>query len=124
MNGSAPLPMRLVAEGDGIAGEIGHVARRFRPVAPRVRPKAGWAGCYGAALGGQALQMRVEVAREQARLQVPPLGQWLDLRPLDATRALVQRAEGAWTQQFCVCFDDAGLTLVTQRSRVVRFTRR
>ena len=107
-NRSAALPMRLTAQGGDIVGEVGHVTRHFRPVPPRAAAEPGWAGRYGG--------YEVTVERGLACLHMPPLGQKLDLRPLDATRAVAQRQDG---QQFCVSFAEGRMALATQRARTV-----
>ncbi len=111
---SAHLPMRLTAQGDGIIGEIGHVPRAFRPVASRVNADPAWAGQYGG--------LSVEITARTARIH-RPFAAPLELRPIDATRALAFTAEGPWSQQICVRFDADGLTLATNRARTVRVSR-
>jgi CubicO group peptidase (beta-lactamase class C family) len=107
---SAHLPMRLSAGGGGLIGEIGHVPRAFRPVAPRVNANPAWAGRYGA--------LEVEITARTARIHRP----WaapLELRAMDSHRALALSSEGPWTQQICITFQDNGLTLATNRARTV-----
>jgi CubicO group peptidase (beta-lactamase class C family) len=121
-NNSAALPMHLTAQGGDIVGEIGHVARHFRPVPPRPPANPDWAGRYTLRLPGHDVRLEVEVRQGMARLFMPPLGQTLDLRPLDDRRAIAQMADGPVTLQLCLNFEAAGLTLATQRSRGQRFS--
>ena len=109
---SAHLPMRLTARGDGVIGEIGHVPYAFRPVPSRVNPNPDRAGRYGA--------LEVEITARTARIH-RPFAAPLELRPIDADRALAFTAEGPWSQQISVCFADDRLTLVTNRARVTAF---
>ncbi len=111
---SAHLPMRLTADGAGILGEIGHVPLAFQPVPGRVGPNPAWAGRYGA--------LTVEIAARTARI-LRPFQAPLELRPIDAARALALSAEGPWSQQIGVGFDEDGVTLSTNRARAVRFSR-
>ena len=127
VNRSAPLPMRLRANGGDIVGEVGHVSRHFRPVPPRAPANPSWAGRYVAVVdpaSGYRVEIVVSIDRGQAMIHLPPLGQRLDLRPLDDRRAVVQRAEGVWMQQFCVEFAPGQLILATQRARTLVFSAR
>ncbi|MFC7554025.1 hypothetical protein ACFQU7_20220 [Pseudoroseomonas wenyumeiae] len=77
--------MRLRAEGSGIEGEIGHVARHFRPVAAEAVPAAAqghWrcpAYHAGFDIEGETLATGIGPARMTARLR--PLGEGACWRP-------------------------------------------
>jgi CubicO group peptidase (beta-lactamase class C family) len=121
---SAALPMRLSASNYGIAGEIGHVARSFKPVPPRAPANPAWAGHYSTEIAGVRLGLEVKVERGHARLVTPPLGTGFDLRPLDSTRAVAQHSEGGWVQSFCASFAGGTLSLASQRARTLVFNAR
>lgn len=121
-NRSPPLPMRLTAQGHDIIGEIGHVPRHFRPAPPREDANPAWAGSYVHRASGYPIRIEVTVERGAARIYLPPLGQALDLRPIDRRRALAMRMEGLWTQTFCANFGEGTLQLATQRARSLVFS--
>lgn len=116
-NGSAPLPMRLTAQGGDIIGEIGHVPRQFHAVPSHALPDPSWAGRYVLRLPQAQIGLEVRVSHGFARMYLPPLGAPVDLRPLDASRALIPAA-----QPICAWFQPGAVTLVTQRSRTMRFS--
>ncbi len=116
---NAALPMQLRAADDGIVGEIGHVSRSFHPVPPRAPANPIWAGSYAVHFAGGTMQVEVVISRGQARMLMPPLGVALDLRPLDANRAVAQHSEGSWTQSFCASFENGQLHLASQRARTL-----
>ena len=120
---SAVLPLRLRREGGAIAGEVGQVARRFVPVPGGLAPEPAWAGDWVCA--AQHARFEVTVAGDEARLIVgagPLLGS-LKLHPIGEGRALAERREGPWQQRVCLQFGRDAVRLVTNRSRVLRFTR-
>jgi hypothetical protein len=120
---SAHLPMHVRAAGDGIAGEIGHAARRFHP-APGGDAAAAWAGHY--VYGPEHASCDVMVANGAARLGigVGPARVDIPLRVLSATMALTDRdGAGPWRQRACLRFADGALQMATNRSRVLTFQR-
>jgi hypothetical protein len=120
---SAHLPMRLRRVDDGIAGEIGHVARSFKPVAADVVPGKSWDGDWVC----EQFSARCSIAHADGRVQLTmgtgPLRTSLELTPLDANRALVDRRDGPWRQRACLMLNPRAHTLrmVTNRSRVLQF---
>ncbi|HEX4260846.1 MAG TPA: serine hydrolase [Acetobacteraceae bacterium] len=117
---SATLPMRLRATADGgIAGEIGHAARQFRPVPPDAQIEPGWSGVWVCAAQGA----RVTVADGALTTGVGPLRETRPLQPIGGGRALIERQSGAWRQVACLSFAGGTLDLATNRSRVLRFRR-
>jgi CubicO group peptidase (beta-lactamase class C family) len=115
---SAHNPMRLRPADGGIEGEVGHVARRFRPVVPEAVP-AGLEGrwcCpeHHAAfdIEGDALLSGIGPARSRAQL-----------RPLGEGRLLAKLQDGPWSKQFSLRPQGEELALASHRSRVLRFRR-
>ncbi|EFH11390.1 serine hydrolase domain-containing protein [Teichococcus cervicalis] len=117
---SAHLPMRLRATAEGIEGELGHVARRFRRV--DVAQDAGldsiqgeWRGAAGDAafrIEGDTLLRGIGPARRQATL-----------RPLGGGRYVTQLPDGPWPLRFGLAFAGDEVALTSHRSRVLRFHR-
>ena len=122
---SAHLPARLRADNGGIAGEIGHVRRRFKPVAADARLAKQWEGHWV----NRQFAAHCDIARrgDAAELSIGtgPLRTTLQMTPLDAHRALIGRVEPPWRQRACLMLDAGGKTLhmVSNRSRVLRFER-
>jgi CubicO group peptidase (beta-lactamase class C family) len=113
------LPMRLRPDGDGIAGEIGLVARRFAPVAGDAALPPDWDGVWHCAAQNAAFAIADGVLVTGAG----PLRTELVLAPLDRTRALAARGEGPW--RIAACLERVGDTLqvASNRSRALRFVR-
>jgi CubicO group peptidase (beta-lactamase class C family) len=119
---SAHLPVALRYEEDSIAGDIGHVARCFRPVLPDAALDAGWAGTWACAATGARFE--VEMAPQPVlRTGTGPLRVALPLTPLDANRALTDRQDGPWRQRACLERQGDTLRLVSNRSRVLTLRR-
>jgi CubicO group peptidase (beta-lactamase class C family) len=130
---SAHYPIRLRADGplvndqisSAIEGEIGHVARRFHPVAPHATLTAAWEGSWHC----PAHDSRFAIARDGEVWHMisgtGPLHASRKLLPLDALRALTSRADGPWRQRACLWLEPDGDTirLVSHRSRMLRFSR-
>lgn len=122
---SAHLPACLRAAGGAIEGEIGHVRRRFKPVATDARLAKAWEGQW---LNRQfAAHCDIVRRGNMAELAIGtgPLRVTLPLTPIDAHRALIERVEPPWRQRACLMLDAGGKTLhmVSNRSRVLRFER-
>ena len=122
---SAHLPARLRAVDGAIEGEIGHVPRRFTPIAAGARLAKTWEGHW---VNRQfAAHCDIAYRSDEAELAIGtgPLRVTLPLTPLDAHRALIERVEPPWRQRACLMLDAAGKTLhmVSNRSRVLRFER-
>ncbi len=117
---SATLPMRLRITADGaIEGEIGHAARRFRPVPADAAADPAWSGEWLCAEQGA----RFAIAEAAITCGVGPLRETLRLQPIGGGRALFERRAGAWRQMACLCFAGDEVRLVSNRSRVLRFRR-
>ena len=116
---AAHLPIRLRRDGDAIAGEIGHVPRRFLPVPPETRLGAGWDGEWVC----REQDARFAIAENGLTIGPGPLRRVLPLTPLGGGRALTDRSEGPWRQRACLARDGDVIELVSNRSRVLRFTR-
>lgn len=120
---SAHLPMRLRCAQDGIAGDIGHVARTFAPVEPGVTLARSWIGEFVCEQhGARCIVDRVD-GDARVTIGVGPLRATLPLTPLDAYRALTDRRDGPWRQRACLWLNPRAhtLRLVTNRSRVLQF---
>jgi CubicO group peptidase (beta-lactamase class C family) len=116
---SAHNPMRLRAAEGGIEGEIGHVARHFRPVRAAEPVPAVVQGHWrcpafhaGFDIEGDGLFSGIGPARLRA-----------SLRPLGEGRLLATMAHGPWTKQFSLRFEQETVALTSHRSRVLRFRR-
>jgi CubicO group peptidase (beta-lactamase class C family) len=120
---SAHLPARLRQTQGGIAGEIGHVACAFAPVAAEVAFARGWEGDWACERHGA--RCSIEHVDDGARLTIGtgPLRCTMQLTPLDGHRALTDRQDGPWRQRACLVLDPRARTLrmVTSRSRVLQF---
>jgi CubicO group peptidase (beta-lactamase class C family) len=120
---SAHLPMRLRRSHSDIEGEIGHVARRLVPVASGLTLARSWEGEWVC----EQHRARCVIARADGRtclaIGAGPLHTTLELTPLDAHRALIDRRDGPWRQRACLMLNPHSHTLrmVTNRSRVLQF---
>jgi CubicO group peptidase (beta-lactamase class C family) len=119
------LPIRLKREGEGIAGEIGHAPRRFRPVRADAAPSQDFAGIWRAE--AQHAELVLEIAGDgsgQVSYGVGPLHRRVALTPLDARRALLPIGSAPWPGRACLWLRAPDtLRLVTNRSRVLDFRR-
>jgi hypothetical protein len=115
--------MRLRRSDDGIAGEIGHVARSFARVPQGVILPRSWEGEW--VNEPHAARCTIERIADQTYLSIAvgPLRTAVALTPLDAHRALTDRREGPWRQRACLLLNPRAHTLrmVTNRSRVLQF---
>jgi hypothetical protein len=121
---SAHLPIRLRMAGGGIEGEVGHVARYFRPVPADAAPSPAWAGTW--ICPAQYSRFDITVSNSHARMHIGsgPLHTVLDLLPLDSSRALTDRSgDGPWRQRGCLHFNGDTVRLATNRSRILTFRR-
>ncbi|MBW6396427.1 beta-lactamase family protein [Roseomonas sp. HJA6] len=115
------LPIRLQRDGDAIAGEIGHVARRFLPVRTDAALSSGFAGTWRAAAQHATLTVTPDGMVEAGG---GALFRRAALMPLDATRALMPVGALPWPGRACAWLHAPDmLRLVTNRSRVLDFTR-
>ncbi|MBR0682409.1 beta-lactamase family protein [Roseomonas eburnea] len=119
------LPMRLRRDGDGIAGEVGHAARRFRPVAPDARLHPDMAGTWRA--GAQHAEITIGITADGHGLAAAgsgPLHRRVELAPLAADRALMPIGAAPWPGRACLWLRAPGvLRVATNRSRVIDFLR-
>jgi hypothetical protein len=121
---AAHMPVRLEQVAGGMTGEIGHVARRFRPVAAGLAPQRGWAGNWVCAPQNARFDIAVVGGVATLSSGAGPLRTAYEMQPLRADLALVDRDDGGpWRQRVCVQFAGDELRLVTNRSRVLRFRR-
>lgn len=119
------LPIRLRREGEGVAGEVGHAPRRFRPVRADAALSRNFAGTWRA--DAQHAELVLEIAPDgsgHAAYGVGPLHRRVALTPLDATRALMPVGSPPWPGRACLWLRPPDtLRLVTNRSRVLDFRR-
>jgi len=116
------MPIRLRRDGDGMAGEIGLVKRRFQR-APGGTAQGAWAGEYVCA--GQNARFAIAVTGGEATLTVGagPMRRDLALQPIAPDMALLERADGPWKQRALLHFADGGVRLIVNRSRVLRYVK-
>lgn len=119
------LPMRLVEDGGGIVGEIGHATRRFRPIRQQVRLDAGMAGEWHAT--AQHARLGISIAPDGTATMAMgqgPLHRRVPLTPLAENRALAPIGALPWPGRACLWLRRPGvLRIATNRSRVIDFTR-
>jgi CubicO group peptidase (beta-lactamase class C family) len=120
---SAHLPVRLRGEPWGIAGEIGHVARTFGPVATDIEFAKGWDGDWICERHGARCGIERTDGGMQLTMGTGPLRVTMQLTPLDPHRALSDRRDGPWRQRACLVLNPRARTLrmATNRSRVLQF---
>ena len=115
---SAHNPMRLRATADGIEGEVGHVARRFTPVAP---------GAVDDALSGPWVQRRhhaaFTISGDKLAMGTGPARGQATLRRLGEGVLLATAEDGPWAKQFSLRFAGDRVRLCSHRSRVLEFAR-
>jgi hypothetical protein len=110
--------MRLRWAGDAVEGEIGHAARRLRPIAPDdvlARVQGEWV-CpeHHAAF---------TIAGERMEAGIGPIRTASPLVPLGGGRLLAEGGEGPWPRRTCLAFAGDEVRLVLNRSRILRFRR-
>lgn len=115
---SAHFPMRLRWTGEAVEGEIGHAARRFRPIAPDGvldRVQGEWL-CpdfhAGFAIAGERMEMGAGPIRSSAALV-----------PLGGGRLLAEGRDEPWPKRIGLAFDGDTVRLALNRSRILRFRR-
>ncbi|MEQ4511071.1 MAG: serine hydrolase domain-containing protein [Dickeya sp.] len=115
---SSHLPMRLRQDGMAIAGEIGHAPCRFWPVeaddsVARLQGRWYWPDTRSElVIDGDRIVMGLGPAAIAGSLQ-----------PLGNGRALATVQDGPWEKRFSLLIQDGYLTLLLNRSRVVRYQR-
>jgi len=117
------MAMALRAEGDVVAGHVGHVKRRFARVPAGLAPDPSWAGRYVLPELSASLEIAVENGTATLLQGVGPLAAAYPLEPIGAGRALFRRGDAQWSQRPCLHFTGDGVRLVANRSRILVFTR-
>ena len=116
------MPVRLRAEGGAIVGQIGHAARRFRPATGAgVRPE--WAGEWVCPAQGGRFTITCDGSRAVLTSGAGPMRRSLDLLPIASDMALMERQDGPWKQRALLHFTQAGVRMIVNRSRVLRFSK-
>ncbi|MDX5629752.1 MULTISPECIES: serine hydrolase domain-containing protein [unclassified Brenneria] len=115
---SSHMPMRLRQNGAAIEGEIGHVPRRFLPVQADdgiERAQGRWF----------CPQWRSELAITGDRLVmgIGPAAVTASLISLGKRRLLATAQDGPWEKRFAIQLEDNSMTLLLNRSRVVKYQR-
>ena len=120
MSLSPYLPIRLHAEGEGIVGAIGHVARRFHPVAT-APSLARLAGRWRSARPWLELEIEAgDPGQAFALMGAGPLRRRDPLTLLDERRALMPVGAAPWQGRACLWLEGPDrLRLCTNRSRVI-----
>ncbi|MDJ1160235.1 serine hydrolase domain-containing protein [Chelatococcus sp. SYSU_G07232] len=115
---SAHLPMRLRATGGAIEGEIGHVARRFRPAVAD--------GCLGRVQGRWVCpghHAAFDIVGDRLEMGVGPARTRAPLVELGGGRLVAEGRDGPWTKRACLAFSGDRVRLSLNRSRVLTFER-
>lgn len=117
---SSTFPLHLWQEEEAIAGEIGHVARRFLPVT----------GDHQAdieALQGRWLlaewRSELVVSGDRLLMGIGPAAISATLKPLGGGRVLATAQDGPWEKRFVIQQVDNEITLLLNRSRIIRYQR-
>jgi len=125
VSSSPYMPVRLVRDGDGVSGEIGFAARRFRPAPRDATLPADMAGVWRA--DRQNATLVIDIAPDgsgSASLGIGPLHRPVPLVPLGGARALMAVGAMPWPSRACVWLDQPDrLGIATHRSRVMRYRR-
>jgi CubicO group peptidase (beta-lactamase class C family) len=117
------MAMRLGREGDGIAGEINGVPRRFAPVADGLPPDPAWAGRWRNAAHGAEATVTLADGIAQVSIGTEPAQATTALRPIGHGRALGDLWDGPWRRRPCFVFEGDRMRVVTNRARVLEYAR-
>lgn len=115
MSPTSRLNLRM--DGSDIVGHVGHLARRFVPMAPQPVP-ASLEGLWRSPETGSFLEIRDGAAVMGAG----PTRQSMALQSLGGGRFLFTLQDGPWTRQICLCLTGEGqFDLALSRARTVRY---
>lgn len=117
------MAMRLARDGARIVGDINGAERRFAPVPEHLAPDPAWAGTWRNAQFGAALEVSITDGQARLAIGTAPARTTLALTPLGAGRALGDAQDGPWRRRPCFVFGPHTLRVVSNRSRVLDFTR-
>jgi CubicO group peptidase (beta-lactamase class C family) len=115
---SPHLPMRLRRDGTAIAGDIGHVARRFLPV----RPDHIIESVQGTWVA-PTFHAHFDIVGDHLETGAGPARMRMPLVPLGNGRLLAEGRDGPSTRRFAMAFSGDTVELCLNRSRVLRFER-
>ncbi len=120
---SAHMPIRLRPMPGGIEGEIGHRAYRFRPAPGGVA--GAWDGIWVLPRHNARFAIATEGGVSRLSIGVGPAQVLLELEPIAPDLALTSNngTGGPWKQRACLQIAGDELRLITNRSRVLRFSR-
>lgn len=116
---SASSPMRLRLDGEVLAGEAGHAARRFMPVADGLTVPSSLAGRWRSTEGAE-----FEIRDGELVMGVGPVRRSMPLKSLGNCRYLFTLHDGPWTKRICLhLLADDRLELVSSRARMIEYSR-
>jgi CubicO group peptidase (beta-lactamase class C family) len=117
------MAMALARAGDGIAGTINGVRRRFAPVAPDIPADPAWAGTWRDPIFGTVIEVAVAGDGARLALGVGATRRDIALQPLGGGRALGAWLDGPTRRRVCFVFDGDGLRVITNRARILELSR-
>lgn len=117
------MSMRLARDGDGIAGEINGVARRFVPVSAAVPLDGAWAGVWRNEAHGGRIVISADADGPHLVLGTAPAALGIRLTPLGRGCALGDAWDGPSRRRPCFVLDGDRLRVVTNRARVLEYAR-
>lgn len=117
------MAMQLARDGAGIAGEINGATRRFVPVAPGLPADSEWAGTWQNHALGAAMEINLAGGTATLAMGAGPARTTMALTPIGGGRALGESQDGPNRRRACFWFQGDRVTVVTNRSRVLGFTR-
>ena len=113
------MSMRLAREGERIVGDVNGAERRFAPVPPgQVLDKA-WAGVWRNETHGG----RIVIDGASLTLGTEPAAVAMSLTALGSNRALGDGFDGPWRRRPCFVLDGNRLRVVSNRARVLEYSR-
>jgi len=115
---SSHFPMRLRQNGAAIEGEIGHAARHFVPVLPDdgiQQAQGRWRS--------PVWRSELLIDRERLVMGIGPAAITASLVSLGNGRILATAQDGPWEKRFAIQLAGEEITLLLNRSRIVRYQR-
>ncbi|MCG8708372.1 beta-lactamase family protein [Brenneria sp. 4F2] len=115
---SSHMPMRLRQNGAAIEGEIGHVPRRFLPVAADdgIELAQGRWFC-------PQWRSELTIAGDELVMGIGPAAITASLISLGKGRLLATAQDGPWEKRFAIQLEGDEMRLLLNRSRIVRYQR-
>ncbi|CAX61884.1 Beta-lactamase [Erwinia billingiae Eb661] len=116
---SSTFPVRLRQQGSTISGEIGLAARQFVPVEADSTTLSAVQGRWHI----PAVRSELVINGDKMVMGIGPAAIHATLVPLGKGRLLATAQDGLWQKRFAVQVDGDSLTLVLNRSRMVKYRR-